>query len=173
MTYITPKTITAALAVTASLAAGTFGLSTAAQAQGKDRAELGLLDCNVEGGSGFVFGSTKQLACTFNPANDALPPEYYTGSIEKFGLDLGRSDGAVIKWVVLAPTEQEYVTGALAGTYGGVTASASAGVGLGANAMLGGSDDTYALQPFSISGETGINLALAVSQMELVSAPAQ
>ena len=54
-----------------------------------------------------------------------------------------------------------------------MTASASAGVGLGANAMLGGSDDTYALQPFSISGETGINLAVAVSQMELVSAPAQ
>jgi hypothetical protein len=173
MTRITPKSITAALALTAGLAAGTFGPATTAQAQAKDRAELGLLDCNVEGGNGFVFGSTKELACTFNPANDELPPEFYTGSIEKFGIDLGRSDGAVIKWVVLAPTEQEHVTGALAGTYGGVTAAASAGVGLGANAMLGGSNETYALQPFSISGETGINLAVAVSRMELVSVPAQ
>lgn len=173
MTRITSKSITAALALTAGLAAGTVGLATTAQAQDKDRAELGLLDCNVEGGNGFVFGSTKELACTFNPANEDLPPEYYTGSIEKFGIDLGRSDGSVIKWVVLAPTEQEYATGALAGNYGGVTASASAGVGLGANAMLGGSSDTIALQPFSISGETGINLAVAVSQMDLVAVPAQ
>lgn len=168
MTHFTAKSISAALALTAGIAAGTLGLANSAQAQAKDRAELGLLDCKVEGGSGFVFGSTKDLACTFHPASENLPNEVYTGSIEKFGIDLGRSDGSVIKWVVLAPTEQDYVSGALAGKYGGVTASASAGVGLGANAMLGGSNETFALQPFSISGETGINLAVAVSRMNLI-----
>jgi hypothetical protein len=172
MTRITSRNITAALALTAGVAAGSFGMASTAPAQAKDRAELGLLDCKVEGGQGFVFGSTKDLACTFHPAAEGLPNEVYTGSIEKFGIDLGHSDGAVIKWVVLAPTEQAHVTGALAGTYRGVSASASAGVGLGANAMLGGSDQTYALQPFSISGETGINLAVAVSRMDLVAVPA-
>jgi hypothetical protein len=138
----------------------------ASPASAHARVEIGLLDCVVEGGTGFVVGSTKELSCIFAPAG-GRPPEPYFGVVKKFGLDIGRTDATYIKWGVLAPTLDSYAPGALAGNYVGVSAEATAGLGVGANALLGGSGETFVLQPVSVQTQEGLNLALGFTSIEL------
>ncbi len=109
------------------LAAGALALGTPAQAQG---VKAGVLSCNVSGGFGFIFGSSKSVNCTFSPPGG--PPQHYVGSIDKFGVDIGYTQGGVLVWAVFAPTTNP-APGSLAGSFGGVTASATAIVGAGAN----------------------------------------
>lgn len=132
--------------------------------------ELGRLTCEVEGGAGFVFGSTKNLLCTFKHAGNAFPSEVYTGQIQKFGIDIGVTGKSVIVWGVVAAEPDIYAPGSLAGTYGGAGASAAFAVGLGANVLVGGSRDSFALQPLSVSGETGVNVAAGITRITLVRA---
>lgn len=133
----------------------------------QDRIEIGLLDCIVSGGSGFIFGSTKDLRCEFRRTDGAVEP--YFGAIKKFGLDIGSTDSSVIRWAVLAP-KTDFGPGALSGEYLGVTAEATVGVGLGANALLGGFGKSIALQPFSVQSQSGLNFAVGVAELELRSA---
>ena len=124
----------------------------------------GYLTCHVAAGWGFIFGSSRKLQCAY-----ALQPgytEYYTGSITKFGADIGYLQSGVILWAVLAPTTN-LGQGALAGHYGGATASAAVGVGAGANVLVGGFKSSIALQPVSIEGQNGLNVAAGVVQMTL------
>ncbi|WP_306257867.1 DUF992 domain-containing protein [Pararhizobium sp. IMCC21322] len=129
--------------------------------------QLGQLACDVEGGIGFIFGSSKDLACTFTPANDSYPVEVYTGTIDKYGIDIGVTGDAVILWTVVAAEEEKYAPRALAGTYSGATASAAFAVGLGANVLVGGSSEAFALQPLSVSGASGVNVAVGFAQIKL------
>ena len=133
-------------------------------AQGESRVEIGVLNCIVSGGSGFIFGSSKDLDCTFEAADGGS--ERYYGQINKFGVDVGFTDKASLSWAVLAPTT-EFPGGALAGNYIGASAEATAGVGAGANVLIGGSNDTISLQPLSVQGQTGLNAALGVSELVL------
>ncbi|WP_244574567.1 DUF992 domain-containing protein [Cohaesibacter sp. ES.047] len=142
-------------------------MGQSAQAEGVERVEVGRLDCAVSSGDGFIFQSTKDLSCTFHPANPDAADEPYFGVINKWGLDIGKSENGVISWLVLAPTKDDYRPGALAGDYAGVSTQATVGAGVGANLLLGGSSETIALQPLSVSTQTGLNFALAVSQIEL------
>ena len=151
----------------ASLAAGALALESPAQAQG---VRAGALTCNVAGGFGFIFGSSRSVNCTFAPAGGG-PPQHYAGSIDKFGVDIGFTRGGVLIWAVLAPTTSP-APGALAGSYGGVTASATAGVGLGANVLVGGTGNAISLQPLSIEGTTGLNVAAGVAALTLTYQPA-
>lgn len=141
-------------------------LFASTQVQAVDRVEIGVLDCTVAGGGGFIVGSTKALTCTFDPAGDR-PNETYTGSISKLGIDIGATQQTVIKWGVLAPTADDYAPGALAGTYAGVSGEATVGVGLGANALIGGSSETVVLQPISVQAQEGLNIAVGIAQLEL------
>ena len=147
------------------LVAGAVGLGGPAQAQG---VRAGVLTCNVSSGFGFIFGSSKAVNCTFAPAGGA--PQHYVGSIDKFGVDIGYTSGGVLVWTVLAPTTSP-APGALAGSYGGATASATAGVGVGANVLVGGSGSTISLQPVSIEGNTGLNVAAGVAALTLTYQP--
>jgi Protein of unknown function (DUF992) len=135
-----------------------------APAQAEAGVRIGTLSCNVAGGWGFVFGSSKALHCTFTHAGG--PPEHYSGSISKFGVDIGYTEGGVLVWGVFAPTAG-IAPGALAGHYGGATASATVGVGAGANALIGGSSRSISLQPLSIEGNTGLNVAAGIGAIEL------
>ena len=126
--------------------------------------EAGILRCGVASGWGFVFGSTKDLRCVFAPA-DGSPAEYYRGAIQKIGIDVGYTESGIILWAVLAPTVNLEPDG-LKGTYVGVTAEASAGLGLGANVLLGGGN-SIALQPISISGHQGLNVAAGIGAVVL------
>jgi len=93
------------------------------------------------------------------------PREVYSGSITKFGLDIGATTGGEMIWAVYAPSNKRF--GALAGEYGGASAEATVGAGLGANVLVGGSDRTVALQPVSVQGQTGLNLAIGVAGLQL------
>lgn len=151
------------------LALAALAVLTAAPAEAQSRVEIGLLDCVVEGGTGFIIGSTKDLSCSFHPA-DGRPAEPYFGVVKKFGLDIGSTDATYIKWGVLAPTSDAYDPGALAGDYIGVSAEATVGVGVGANALVGGSGKSFVLQPISVQAQEGLNLAVGFSSFELRSA---
>ena len=147
------------------LAAGALALGSPAQAQA---VKAGTLTCNVSGGFGFVFGSSKAVNCTFAPT--AGPPQQYVGSVDKFGVDIGYTKGGVLVWTVLAPTTSP-APGSLAGSYGGATASATVGAGGGANVLVGGSGKTITLQPLSIEGNTGLNVAAGVAALTLAYQP--
>jgi len=129
--------------------------------------ELGALDCAIEGGAGFIFGSTKNLSCTFTPANTTFAPETYFGVVSKYGLDIGITGRTVMQWLVLAPMENIYAPGALAGDYVGASAEVTAAVGAGANLLVGGTGQAFTLQPLSLQAQTGINIAIGVSRFQL------
>jgi Protein of unknown function (DUF992) len=88
------------------------------------------------------------------------------GALRKFGLDLGYTEHSGLTWAVFAPARQ-IGPGDLAGYYVGVSAGASVGLGLGANALIGGSNNSFALQPLSVEGQSGVNLAIGVADLEL------
>lgn len=148
-----------------SAAVGIAALSGPASAQ--SAVNVGTLTCNVASGFGFIFGSSKALNCTFSGLGRV---EHYTGAITKFGADIGYTSGGILVWTVVAPTAVMR-PGALGGAYAGGTASATVGVGLGANALVGGSNNTIALQPLSIEGNTGLNVAAGVASITLTPAP--
>jgi Protein of unknown function (DUF992) len=133
----------------------------------QDHIKAGTLVCDVSGGIGMIIGSQKGVQCQFNPDLPG-PPELYIGTISKFGLDIGATSGGQMVWAVYAPSSRG--PGILAGVYSGATAEATIAVGLGANALVGGSNRTVALQPLSVTGQTGLNLAAGVASLELRSA---
>lgn len=137
--------------------------------------QIGTLICDVSAGIGMIIASQKAVQCTFAPAQlapPAPPPpaELYSGSIKKFGIDIGATSAGQMLWAVYAPTNV-YGPGALAGIYTGATAEATVAVGLGANVLIGGSNRTIALQPLSITGQTGLNVAAGVASLELRPGP--
>ena len=152
------------LAAAAAVAVvGALAWSAPAPAQ-QSGVKVGILTCNVSSGWGFVFGSTRDLRCNFSPSSG--PSEHYTGRIKKFGVDIGYVTSAVIVWAVLAPTST-VAPGALAGDYVGVTAAASVGVGVGANVLVGGFNKSVTLQPLSIEGNEGLNVAAGIGAISL------
>ncbi|MBX2804671.1 MAG: DUF992 domain-containing protein [Hyphomicrobiales bacterium] len=134
------------------------------EARNDAKVKIGILRCVVSEGTGFIFGSSKDLDCTFDAANGDT--ERYYGQINKFGVDIGFTNKASLSWAVLAPT-RDFSDGALAGRYLGASAEATAGVGAGANILVGGSRDTFSLQPLSVQGQTGLNAAVGVSELIL------
>ena len=146
------------------------GLALASQAQADDHAagvRIGTLSCHEASGWGFVFGSSHEIRCVFTTADRV---EHYQGSISKFGVDIGYQQSGVILWEVFAPTDHPG-PGALAGHYVGATAGAAVGVGADANALVGGSGNSISLQPLSIEGVVGLNVAAGVASITLNYAP--
>jgi hypothetical protein len=143
----------------AALAAALSG--SEAQAQG--RVEVGVLTCTASGSTGFIVGSNKYLRCRFHrPGRD----EYYRGTISKIGIDIGSTKVTSIGWAVLAPTAN-LPPRSLNGTYGGVGAEATIGVGIGANALIGGSRRSIILQPLSVQAQKGLNIAAGIESLQL------
>ena len=95
--------------------------------------------------------------------------ERYPGTIKRFGVDVGFTRESTIVWMVFAPGS--IATGALAGDYGGASAQGTVGVGAGANVLVGGSSNQIALQPVSIEGSVGLNVAAGVAALSLTKAP--
>jgi hypothetical protein len=143
-----------------------FGAVVAASAaQAQERTNVGTLDCAIEPGVGFVVGSSKQVDCIFTPSTPGWRRERYFGVIDKFGLDIGATTAGRLIWHVHANTiARRHV---LAGRYAGATAEATVGGGLGANALYGGSNRTVSLQPISLQGQAGLNVAAGVAELTL------
>jgi len=153
------RVIRAALAASALLAAPAVADSPGVK--------IGVLTCNVASGWGFVFGSSKDLNCTYAHGDHT---ERYSGGISKFGVDIGYTAGSVIVWGVFAPT-LDTAAGALAGDYAGATGSAAVVGGVGANVLVGGLNRSITLQPLSIEGYTGLNVAAGIAVITLHAAP--
>jgi hypothetical protein len=147
-------------AMIVALAAVTSG-GESAQAQ---RIRAGVLNCDVSAGIGLIIGSQRQVNCLFTPDVPG-PQEGYYGTITKFGLDVGATAGGSMLWAVYADTSRGY--GFLAGDYAGASGEATVAVGLGANVLVGGSNRTVALQPVSVTGQVGLNLALGVANLSI------
>ena len=147
-----------------AVAAAGLALVASAPAHAQSGVRVGVLTCNVASGWGLVFGSSKEVNCTFS--RDGRDLAHYQGHIDKFGVDLGYTAGGVMVWAVFAPTSGP-PPGSLDGTYGGVTASATAGVGVGANLLIGGSDRSISLQPLSVEGNTGLNVGGGIAGLRL------
>ena len=153
--------------VAALLAALSGYLGLGAQAKAQSGVVVGTLKCNVASGFGFVFGSSRTINCTF--AGPGGRYEHYVGNISKFGVDIGFTQDGILVWTVVAPTAA-LAPSALAGNYVGGAASATVAVGVGANALLGGSNNSIALQPLSVEANRGLNVAAGVAEMTLTSA---
>jgi hypothetical protein len=153
------------LSALAALALGAaVAMPTSAMAQAANRTKVGTLTCDISAGIGVIIASKKNVTCMFTPAQPG-PREVYVGSISKFGLDLGATSGGEMIWAVYAPSNRRF--GALAGHYVGASAEATVGAGVGANVLVGGSNRTVSLQPISVQGQTGLNVAAGVAGLEL------
>jgi hypothetical protein len=124
----------------------------------------GILQCQGGQNVGFIVGSVTSLECVFQ--SEGRRPEPYVATVRRFGLDIGVTEQTRFSWAVNAPTSR-VGRGDLAGNYGGVGANASVGVGGGGNFLLGGPGNSYALQPISLQGQTGLNVAAGVAGLEL------
>jgi hypothetical protein len=127
--------------------------------------KVGLLTCEASSGWGFIFGSSRELQCTYSGVDGKKAGEY-SGTISNFGVDIGYVQGGIIAWGVIAPTS-DVKPDALAGQYAGVSATGTVGVGAGAKVLVGGLDKSITLQPVSIEGTTGLNAAAGITAMSL------
>ena len=140
-------------------------LAPIATANAAPQVQAGVLQCQGGQNVGFVVGSVTQLECVFQSAN-ARRPEPYIATVKRIGLDLGVTEQTQLAWAVSAPSTQ-LPRGALAGSYGGVGINASVGLGAGGNFLFGGPNNAYALQPMSVQGQTGLNVAAGIAGIEL------
>jgi hypothetical protein len=144
--------------------AATTLVAFGAQAQSQQTVQLGVLNCRGGASVGFVVGSVTNLGCILQ--TNGRPDQPYVATIRKVGVDLGITEQTALSWAVFAPVNYAG-QGDLSGNYAGAQSSASFGVGLGANVLVGGSQNSIALQPLSLQGSTGLNVAAGLESLEL------
>ncbi len=147
------------------IAAAVMGASLMAAPAQAAGVKVGTLTCDVEAGWGYVLGSQKDLSCVFKSATNGTVAKY-TGDVTKLGVDIGYTNAGVLVWSVVAPSK-DMQADALEGSYGGVTAGATAVVGGNLNLLVGGLDKSITLQPLSVEGNSGLSITAAVGAMEL------
>jgi hypothetical protein len=135
-----------------------------AHAQQPQRVQIGVLECRGGASVGFIVGSVTNLGCVLR--SDGMPEDRYVATIRKVGLDLGITQESALAWAVFAPSAR-LGPGDLSGDYAGAQGSASVGVGLGGNVLVGGSANSIALQPLSLQGQVGLNVAAGLESLEL------
>jgi len=152
--------ILAGLAVTVLVAS----LAGAQAQQPMNRVQVGVLECRGGASIGFIVGSVTNLGCVLRI--NGLPEDRYIATIRKVGVDLGITQESALAWGVWAPVAR-LGPGDLTGNYAGAQGSASVGVGIGGNALVGGSANSIALQPLSVQGQVGLNVAAGLESLEL------
>jgi Protein of unknown function (DUF992) len=149
------------------LAAALFAMVAARPAAAQSRVQVGALECRGNGAVSFIVGSVNDFGCVFRPSVGR--PHRYLATIRRFGVDLGVSGQSILTWLVFAPS-QHVGYGALAGTYVGPSAGLAVGVGVTGNVLVGGSNNSFGLQPLSVGGGTGLNVAAGIAGLELTPA---
>jgi len=124
----------------------------------------GMLSCTTAPTIGLIIGSQQAMRCEFRPERGT--PEYYSGVMSRIGLDLGITAGGQMAWAVLMSSQVPTRSG-LTGTYVGGSGDIALGIGVGANLLIGGNNASVALQPLSVEGQVGLNLALGVASLQL------
>jgi hypothetical protein len=149
----------------AGLAAASLVVSVASSgAQQQRMVRVGVLECRGGASVGFIVGSVTNLGCVLRA--DGVPDDRYVATIRKVGLDIGITQETALAWGVFAPVDR-LGPGDLSGNYAGAQGSASVGVGLGGNVLIGGSNNSIALQPVSVQGQVGLNVAAGLESLEL------
>ena len=148
--------------VAATLLVASFAVAQAQQPM--QRVQVGVLECRGGASIGFIVGSVTNLGCVLRV--EGLPDDRYIATVRKVGLDLGITQESALAWGVFAPVAR-LGPGDLAGDYAGVQGSAAVGVGVGGNALIGGSNNTIALQPLSLQGQVGLSVAAGLESLEL------
>jgi hypothetical protein len=148
---------------TLALLALTLAGATPAFAQSQSQA--GMLTCQLRPMIGLIIGSRQRMSCVFTMTNSGRR-ETYEGRITRLGLDIGVSAGGRMVWAVNARGDR-LPPRALTGLYVGASGDIALGVGVGANALIGGSGKSVVLQPLSLEGSVGVNLALGVAGLRL------
>jgi hypothetical protein len=134
------------------------------RAQPMNRVQVGILECRGGASVGFIVGSVTHLGCVLRV--DGMPEDRYVATIRKVGLDLGITQESALAWGVFAPVAR-LGPGDLSGNYVGAQGSATLGVGAGGNALVGGSNNSIALQPLSLQGQVGLSVAAGLESLEL------
>ena len=137
----------------------------AAQAHDLRPMRAGVLECEGRRMAGYVVTASARLRCMFRSYGHR--PDRYVARVRRYGVDLGVTAHTRMAWVVEAPVN-DFGRSELRGRYGGFTANGSAGVGFGGNFLWGGLDRAAALQPISLQGQTGLNIAAGVAEVELL-----
>ena len=160
--------------IATGLAAGLFGIgmaagfasapTTTAHAQAA-KSLIGTLTCRGGPHVGMIVGSQQTLGCVFQPAGRSRSRDY-RATITKVGVDIGFKNETTLVWQVLGSTDGRRGP-LLVGEYGGVSAEATVALGVGANALIGGSNKSIVLQPVSVQGQTGLNVAVGVTGMTI------
>jgi Protein of unknown function (DUF992) len=158
--FLMHRLIVLAGIATALLVAPLLGAS----AQQVERVQVGVLECRGGASIGFIVGSVTNLGCVLRV--DGMPEDRYVATIRKVGVDLGITQESALAWGVFAPVKR-FGPGDLSGNYAGAQGSASIGVGAGGNVLIGGSNNSIALQPLSLQGQVGLNVAAGLESLEL------
>jgi hypothetical protein len=141
----------------------------ASPAWGETTGKVGTLSCDVSAGVGMIIVQKQSMICVFTP-DKAGVVDRYSGRIDEYGVALGEVAAGRLAWIVIAAASG-VPHGALAGSYSGLGADASVGAGVGANLLVGGTGRAFSLQPLSVEGEVGLNLAAGVTTVTLASVP--
>jgi hypothetical protein len=149
--------------ILAGVAAATL-VASVAGASAQQRVQVGVLECRGGSSVGFIVGSVTNLGCVLRV--EGMPEDRYVATIRKVGLDLGITEESALAWGVFAPVAR-LGPGDLAGSYAGAQGSAAIGVGAGGNALVGGSNNSIALQPLSVQGQVGLSVAAGLESLEL------
>jgi hypothetical protein len=143
------------------LSATAIALAVAAPAshaaEGSAGIQVGVLTCNVVPGSrvNLLIRSTADVSCTYE--NKGQIEKYKGETGIALGLDLSfRDDEKFAFAVIAASADVKPGAYALAGKYVGGTASANAGVGVSASALIGGGSKNISLQPLALGTSTGL-----------------
>jgi len=127
--------------------------------------KVGVLQCALSGGVGMILAENQALDCVFkNQAGG--PPSHYIGRLTNVGANIGISGPGQMTWAVVAATNL-VGPGALAGDYVGAQGSVAVGAGPGGAVLVGGSNNTFSLQPISVSVGTGVNVSAGLGNLNL------
>ncbi|TPQ30347.1 DUF992 domain-containing protein [Bradyrhizobium guangdongense] len=148
----------------AGLVAASLVASIVAAGAQQRMVRVGVLECRGGASIGFVVGSVTHLGCVLRA--DGLPEDRYVATIRKVGLDIGITQETALAWGVFAPVDR-LGPGDLSGNYVGAQGSATLGVGVGGNVLVGGSNNSIALQPLSVQGQVGVSIAAGLESLEL------
>ena len=129
------------------------------------RIYIGSLTCNVDGGTGYVLGSSKPMDCVFL-AKDGVRSAEYTGTINKLGVDIGYTRAVHTIWRVYSLGSDRGPSD-LAGIYVGEQATAAAGSQAGGNWIYGGPNAEVGMVASGVVQDAGYNLATGVAAMTI------
>jgi len=132
--------------------------------------KIGVLTCNSVPGSGLnlLIHSTVDLKCKFE-STDGSGTEHYVGETGiGLGIDINYNlERHLIFTVFAADTARG--NHKLAGKFGGAGGSATVGVGVGAQVLVGGSNRSVSLQPV-IEGSSGFGVSGGLTYLFLQAA---